>query len=66
MNATRRHAIGSFALVALAAASALGTALPAAAHDDDDDGWRSGMVFTSSNDPASNELLIYATKAMVR
>jgi 6-phosphogluconolactonase (cycloisomerase 2 family) len=30
------------------------------AHSDDNEGLRSGMVFTSSNDPSGNELLVYA------
>jgi 6-phosphogluconolactonase len=46
----RRHVLGAFAL-------ALSTlTLPLAAHA----GLRSGMVFTSSNDAAGNELLVYA------
>ena len=38
-----------------------GLGLPVAAHDsDDDDGFRSGHVFTISNAVAGNELLVYA------
>lgn len=39
-----------------------GLSLPAAAHgnDDDDDGYRSGHLFASSNAVAGNELLVYA------
>ena len=53
MITTRRHVLGAIAL-------ALSTlALPLAAHD----GLRPGMVFTSSNDAAGNELLVYARRA---
>ena len=58
MNTTRRN---TFQLLGLALA--LGSlALPAGAHDDgdDDDGFRSGRVFTSTNAVAGNELLVYA------
>ena len=59
MNHTRRHA---FKLLGLAwAISAIGTS--AAAHDarNEDEGFRAGKVFTSTNAPAGNELLVYAT-----
>ena len=59
MKALRRRALGSLAF-ALAVASLAGAALPAAAHSYDDEGMRSGMVFTSSNAQAGNELLVYA------
>lgn len=59
MKSLRRRTLGSLAL-ALAAAGLAGTALPAAARSYDDDGLRSGMVFTSSNAQAGNELLVYA------
>jgi hypothetical protein len=56
MNLHRRHVFGTLGL-ALAAAT-LGS-LPLAAHAglNDAEGLRSGMVFTSSNDAAGNELL---------
>jgi 6-phosphogluconolactonase len=62
MNLFRRRAFGRLAL-ALAAAGLVGAALPAAAHSYDDEGLRSGMVFTSSNAQAGNELLVYARGA---
>lgn len=57
MQHTRRNA---FKILGLALTlSALG--MPAAAHGDgDDDGYRSGRVFTSTNAVAGNELLVYA------
>jgi 6-phosphogluconolactonase len=51
-----------FTLQALGLALALGTLSPAihAYHDDDDDeGFRAGKVFTSTNAPVGNELLVY-------
>jgi 6-phosphogluconolactonase (cycloisomerase 2 family) len=59
MNLDRRHVFGPLGL-ALAAA-AIGS-LPLAAHAglNDAEGLRSGMVFTSSNDAAGNELLVFA------
>lgn len=59
MNTFRRRTLGSLAL-ALTIAGLAGTTLPAAAHSYDDDGLHSGMVFTSSNAQAGNELLVYA------
>ncbi len=59
MNAFRRRALGSLAL-SLAATGLAVIALPAAAHSYDDEGLRSGMVFTSSNAQAGNEVLVYA------
>jgi len=56
MKLTRRHTLTAIAL-ALAAA---GTA---SARSYDDDGLRSGMVFTSSNSASGNELLVYARGA---
>ncbi len=64
MHSTRRH---HFKL--LATALALGAlALPALASDDadDNDGFRSGKVFTSSNAIGANEVLVYATDAAGR
>ena len=62
MQSTRRH---SFKLIGLALAiSALGALTgPARAHHsgDDDEGFRAGKVFTSSNATAGNELLVYDT-----
>jgi 6-phosphogluconolactonase (cycloisomerase 2 family) len=57
MHTNRRH---TFKLLALALALG-GTGLPAAATDDDDDGFRSGKVFTSTNAVGANELLVYDT-----
>ena len=54
-----------FTLQALGLALALGSASPAIhayAHDDDDEGFRAGKVFTSTNAAAGNELLIYDTE----
>jgi 6-phosphogluconolactonase len=56
MNLTRRHAFGTLAL-ALAAAL---TTVTAQAGGIGIEGLRSNMVFTSSNDAAGNELLVYA------
>ncbi len=53
-----------FTLQALGLALALGSASPAihAYHDDDDDeGFRAGKVFTSTNATVGNELLVYDT-----
>ncbi len=53
----RRFGISTLSL----AVAALGaTALPSAARSYDDDGLQSGMIFTSSNAAAGNELLVYA------
>ena len=60
MMKTRRltlHALG----VALALAG-LSPALQAR-HEDDDDGFRSGKVFTSTNATAGNEVMVYDAKA---
>lgn len=46
--------------LAIALAGIGGFSLSAAARSYDDDGLRSGMVFTSSNAQAGNELLVYA------
>ena len=59
MKVFRRKALSSLGLV-LALAGLAGAASPAAARSYDDDGLRSGMVFTSSNAQAGNELLVYA------
>jgi 6-phosphogluconolactonase len=52
-----------FTLQALGLALALGSASPAihASHDDDEEGFASGKVFTSTNGSAGNELLIFDT-----
>lgn len=57
MNAFRRRTLASLALAVAGLAVAAG---PASAHFYDDDGLRSGMVFTSTNAPGGNELLVYA------
>ncbi len=59
MQPTRRS---TFKLAGLALALT-GMALPAMASDkdNDDDGFRADKVFTSTNAPAGNELLVYAT-----
>lgn len=50
-----------FALQTLGLALALGSASPAlhAHHDEDDEGFRAGKVFTSTNASAGNEVLVY-------
>ena len=56
MNTTRRH---TFKLLGLALAMA-GLGLPAHATGDwDDDGFRAGKVFTSTNAVSANEVLVY-------
>lgn len=55
MNTPRRHI---FKLLGLALA--VSAAFPALAHHDDEDGLRSGKVFTSTNSTSGNELLVYA------
>ena len=61
MQSTRRN---TFKLIGLALAISAIT-LPVRAHDDrdDDEGFRSGKVFTSSNAAAGNELLVYDTNS---
>src|SRR5512139_1250529 len=59
MHILRRRALGSLGLV-LTFAGLASVSLAAAARSDDDDGFRTGMVFTSSNAQAGNELLVYA------
>ena len=61
MSHTRRHAFKILGLC-LAISSLSAFSGMAAAHDDndDDDGSRSGRVFTSTNAVAGNELLVYA------
>ena len=56
MTPTRRNA---FRLLGLVLAIG-GIGLPASAHDDDDDGFRAGRVFTSTNAVSGNELLVYS------
>ena len=61
MKTTRRHTFKLLGL-ALAMAGAGSLALPAhAAGDWDDDGFRSGKVFTSTNAVGANEVLVYDT-----
>jgi len=62
MTSFRRRTFASLGL-ALGVAGLAGSSLPVAAHAYDDDGLRSGMVFTSSNAVAGNELLVYARRA---
>ena len=58
MKHTRRHA---FKILGLSLAiSSLGLSGLARAHDDDDDGARAGRVFTSTNAPTGNELLVFS------
>ena len=56
MNPNRRHAFKVLGM-ALAISS---LSLPVFAHDEDDDGFRSDKVFTSTNAVTGNELLVYA------
>ncbi len=58
MNIARRHALGTLS-AAIALTGLMGTSSAAIAHAYDDDGLRSGTVFTSSNAQAGNELLVY-------
>ena len=61
MNTTRRHTFKLLGL-ALAMAGAGSLVLPAhATGDRDDDGFRSGKVFTSTNAVGANEVLVYDT-----
>lgn len=57
MNRNRRN---SFKLLGLALALTPLAGPAGAAGDDDDDGFRSGKVFTSTNATAGNEVLVYA------
>lgn len=59
MKLTRRSTL-TFLALASASCALAGFAAPALAHSDDNEGLRSGMVFTSSNDSSGNELLVYA------
>jgi 6-phosphogluconolactonase (cycloisomerase 2 family) len=59
MKVSRRKALGSLG-IAVAFGGLAGTGLPVAARSYDDDGLRSGMVFTTSNAQAGNELLVFA------
>lgn len=59
MKLSRRQALASLSLP-LALAGLGGVATPATARSYDSDGIRSGMVFTSSNAQAGNDLLVYA------
>ena len=61
MHTTRRHTFKLLGL-ALATAGLVSLALPASATGDwDDDGFRAGKVFTSTNAVGTNELLVYDT-----
>ncbi len=61
MHTTRRHTFKLLGL-ALATAGLASLALPASATGDwDDDGFRAGKVFTSTNAVGANELLVYDT-----
>jgi len=59
MKSTRRFTLTSLAFAGAFSALA-GIAPTAFAHSDDNEGLRSGMVFTSSNEQSGNELLVYA------
>ncbi len=59
MKHTRRHAFKILGLC-LAVSCLGGLSGLAVAHDEDDDGFRAGRVFTSTNAAAGNELLVYA------
>ena len=59
MKQHRRHALACL-FSAFAIAGLTGVATSAAAHDEDDDAPRGTLVFTSSNDVAGNQLLVYA------
>ena len=59
MKNFRRHALARL-FSAFVIAGLTGVATSAPAHDDDDDAPRRTLVFTSSNDAAGNQLLIYA------
>lgn len=54
MTAFRRRTLASLAVAALA-----GTALPALARSYDDDGFRSGTIFTITNAAVGNEVVVY-------
>jgi 6-phosphogluconolactonase len=62
MNQHRRHALGAIGLAIAATVATAATGLPLAAHAGQvgAEGLRSDMVFTSSNDAAGNELLVFA------
>lgn len=58
MHSTRRN---TFKLIGLTLTLAsLGMSAHASYDDNDDDGFRAGKVFTSTNSPAGNELLVFA------
>jgi 6-phosphogluconolactonase len=59
MKTSHRHSLATLAFT-LAAAGLGSFTGPAAARSYDDDGLRSGMVFTSSNSASGNELLVFA------
>ena len=57
---TRRQTLRTTALVVALALTGLSPALHARHdNDDDDDGFRAGKVFTSTNAPAGNEVMVY-------
>lgn len=62
MKVSRRHALNTLSLSLATAVVGITGFIPSAmAHrDNEKDDWRSGMVFTSSNSQAGNELLVYA------
>jgi 6-phosphogluconolactonase len=60
MQTINRRQLISLASSSLTAAGLAAAAGPASAKSYDDDGLRSGMVFTSSNAASGNELLVYA------
>ncbi len=59
----RRPTLKALGLGIALAMTGLSTPAFASPHDDDDDGFRSGKVFVSSNATAGNELLVYDTGA---
>lgn len=59
LQQTRRHTLAKLA-AAVAALATAGTVTSASAHEHDDDGYQTGMVFTSSNAASGNQLLVYA------
>lgn len=61
MKHSRRYGLACLFSV-FVSAGLTGVALPAAAHDEDDDAPRSTLVFTSSNDAGGNQLLIYTRR----
>ncbi|MBL0122678.1 MAG: hypothetical protein IPP88_08055, partial [Betaproteobacteria bacterium] len=58
MNMNRRSTLKILGLTL--ALAGLGTSAVANDRDDDDEGFRAGRVFTSTNAVGANELLVYA------